>query len=211
MPRSKHARPGPAAPLSKRERVVAAASKLFLDEGYGATGMDAIAKEADVSKATLYSYYDDKSALFAEVMSRMCEEAGGHLQMEALIGGSPEDTLRAIALHGLRRILAAVRRQFLQRVVAESREFPELGRKFWENGPGRIQGALTLYLEDAKRRRTLRVDDPARDAARLVGQITGLYLLPLLAGIRNPPSEAEIRRDVDEIVGEFVASRRRES
>jgi TetR/AcrR family transcriptional regulator, mexJK operon transcriptional repressor len=211
MPRSKHARPGPAAPLSKRERVVAAASKLFLDEGYGATGMDAIAKEADVSKATLYSYYDDKSALFADVMSRMCEEAGGHLQMEALIGGSPEDTLRAIALHGLRRILAAVRRQFLQRVVAESREFPELGRKFWENGPGRIQGALTLYLEDAKRRRTLRVDDPARDAARLVGQITGLYLLPLLAGIRNPPSEAEIRRDVDEIVGEFVASRRRES
>jgi TetR/AcrR family transcriptional regulator, mexJK operon transcriptional repressor len=208
MPRSKHARPGPAAPLSKRERVVAAASKLFLDEGYGATGMDAIAKAADVSKATLYSYYDDKSALFAEVMSRMCEEVGGPLQMEVLIGGSPEDTLRAIALYGLRRILATVRRQFLQRVVAESREFPELGKKFWENGPGRVQGVLTLYLEDAKRRRRLRVHDPARDAARLVGQITGLYLLPLLAGIRNPPSEAEIRRDVDEIVGEFVGSRR---
>jgi len=33
----------------------------------------------------------------------------------------------------------------------------------------------------------------------------------MLAGTRNQPSEAEIRRDVDEIVGEFVASRRRKS
>ena len=39
----------------KRERVLAAATKLFLGEGYGATGMDAIAEEADVSKATVYS------------------------------------------------------------------------------------------------------------------------------------------------------------
>jgi TetR/AcrR family transcriptional regulator, mexJK operon transcriptional repressor len=204
----KHARPGSAAPLSKRERVVAAASKLFLDEGYGATGMDAIAEEAGVSKATVYSYYGDKSSLFADVMSRMCEEAGGHLQMEALIDGSPEDTLRAIALHGLRRVLASIRRQIIQRVVAESREFPELGKKFWDTGPGRIQGVLARYLEDAKRRGILDIDDPARVAARLVGQITGLYLLPLLAGIRNPPSEAEIRRDVDAIVADFVAPRR---
>lgn len=205
------ARSGSSVAPSKRERVVAAATKLFLDDGYGATGMDAIAEEAGVSKATVYSYYDDKASLFADVMSRTCEEAGGHLEMEALLGGSPEDTLRAVALHGLRRILPAVRRQILQRVVAESREFPELGKKFWENGPGRLQDILTRYLEDAKRRGLLDIDDPARVAGRLVGQITGLYLLPLLAGARNPPSEAEIRRDVDEIVGEFVASRRRKS
>jgi TetR/AcrR family transcriptional regulator, mexJK operon transcriptional repressor len=211
MPRPKRARPGSASALSKRERVVAAASRLFLEDGYGATGMDAIAKEADVSKATLYSYYEDKSSLFADVMLRMCEEVGGHLQMDTLIGGSPEDTLRAIALHGLRRVLNSIRRQFLQRVVAESREFPELGRKFWENGPGRVQGVLTRYLEDAKRRGALDIDDPPRVAARLVGQITGLYLLPMLAGARSAPSEAEIRRDVDEIVGEFVAARRRTS
>src|SRR5690349_785307 len=196
---------------STRERVVDAAAKLFVDQGFGATGMDAIAEEAGVSKATLYSYYADKSSLFADVMLRMCEEAGGHLETEALIGGSPEDTLRAIALHGLRRVLASIRRHILQRVVAESREFPELGKKFWETGPGRIQGVLTRYLEDAKRRGILDIDDPARVAGRLVGQITGLYLLPSLAGVRHPPSEAEIRRDVDEIVGEFVASRRRKS
>lgn len=205
----KHARPRSAASLSKRDRVIDAASRLFLDQGYGATGMDAIAKEADVSKATVYSYYGDKSSLFADVMMRMCDEIGGHVQPEELVGGSPEDTLRTLALHGLRRVLESIHRQILPRVVAESREFPELGKKFWEAGPGRFEGLLARYLENAKHRGILNVDDPARVAARLVGQVTGLYLLPMLVGIRNRPSEAQIRRDVDDVVAEFMALRRR--
>jgi AcrR family transcriptional regulator len=206
MPRQ--GKPDLAARLSKRELVVIAASKLFLADGYGATGMNAIAKEAGVSKATVYSYYGDKSSLFADVMLRMCEEMGEHRQMEGLVGPSPEDALRAIALHGLHRVLETVHRQILQRVVAESREFPELGKKFWETGPGRMEGLVARYLEDAKRRGILDVDDPARVATRLVGQVTGLYLLPMLAGIRSRPSEAEIRRDVDDIIAGFMASRR---
>jgi AcrR family transcriptional regulator len=202
------AKPKSAARLSKRERVVVAASKLFLDDGYGATGMDAIAKEAGVSKATVYSYYGDKSSLFADVMVRMCEEVGGRHQVEGLVGASPEDTLRAMALFWLDRVLETVDRQILQRVVAESRKFPELGKKFWETGPGRIEGLLARYLEDAKRRGVLDVDDPAGAAANLIGQLAGLYLLPMLAGVRKRPSEAEIRRGVDDVIAGFMASRR---
>ena len=202
------AKPRQAARLSKRERVVVAASKLFLDDGYGATGMDAIAKEAGVSKATLYSYYGDKSSLFADVMVRMCDEVGGHRPLDELVGASPEDGLRAIALFWLNRMLEALDRQFLQRVVAESREFPELGKKFWETGPGRVEAFVAGYLADATRRGLLDVDDPARAAASFVGQLAGLYLLPLLAGIRKRPSEAEIRRGVDDVVAGFMASRR---
>jgi AcrR family transcriptional regulator len=201
------AKPKPAAP-SKRERVVVAASKLFLDDGYGATGMDAIAKEADVSKATVYSYYEDKSSLFADVMLRMCDEIGGHRELEELVGTSPDDTLRAIALYWVESLLEAVHRQILQRVVAESREFPEVGKKFWDTGPGRIEAFVALYLADAKRRGLLDVDDPARVAASFVGQLAGLYLLPLLAGIRKRPSETEIRRGVDDVVAGLMASRR---
>jgi TetR/AcrR family transcriptional regulator, mexJK operon transcriptional repressor len=195
--------------LSKRERVVAAATKLFLDDGYGATGMDAIAARADVSKATLYSYYGDKAALFAEVMARMCEELGGHRQVDEFAGAPPEEALRAIAFFGLQRVLESLQRRIFQRVVAEFEEFPELGRKFWDAGPGRFEGLLARYLEDAKRRGLLDIDDPAREAARLVGQVAGLYLLPLVAGVRSRPSEAEMRRDVDAIVAGFMALQRR--
>jgi AcrR family transcriptional regulator len=189
--------------------VVAAASKLFLEQGYGATGMDAIADEADVSKATLYSYYADKASLFAEVMLRLCDELGGHLPLEDLVRDSPESTLRAIAFHGVQRVLESIQRRIVQRVVAESREFPELGRKFWETGPGRFEALVARYLTDAKRQKLLAVDDPARAASQLVGQVMGMYLLPLLAGVRSRPSEAEVRRDVDTLIAGFLASLRR--
>jgi AcrR family transcriptional regulator len=202
------AKPKPTVRLSKRERVVVAASKLFLDDGYGATGMDAIAKEAGVSKATVYSYYGDKSSLFADVMVRMCEEVGGHRQVEGLAGASLEDSLRAISLFWLNRMLETLDRKILQRVVAEAGEFPELGKKFWDTGPGRIEALLARHLEDAKRRGLLDVDDPAGATASLMGQLAGLYLLPMLAGVRKRPSEAEIRRGVDDVIVGFLAARR---
>jgi TetR/AcrR family transcriptional regulator, mexJK operon transcriptional repressor len=206
---AQQAKTPPAPPPSKRERVVAAASKLFLEDGYGSTGMDAIAEEAGVSKATLYSYYDDKASLFADVMARMCEELGAPPPVESLAGEPPEAALRAIALRGLHKVLETIHRQILQRVVAESREFPELGRKFWENGPGKLELFLARYLAEARRRKLLDVADPARAAARLAGQLTGLYLLPMLTGIRGRPSEAEIRRDVDALIAGFLAAVRR--
>jgi TetR/AcrR family transcriptional repressor of mexJK operon len=194
---------------SKRERVVSAAAKLFLSQGYGATGMDAIANEAGISKATVYSYYGDKASLFADVMVRMCEEIGGPMQAEALSSGPPEEVLRAIALHGVQRVLEAVERRIVQRVVAEAGDFPELGRKFWETGPARFEALCARYLGEARRQGVLHVDDPVQSAARLTRQLTGLYALPILAGVRGRPSEAEIRRDLDEIIAGFLATARR--
>jgi TetR/AcrR family transcriptional regulator, mexJK operon transcriptional repressor len=189
---------------SKRERVVSAAAKLFLDEGYGTTGMDAIAKEAGVSKATVYSYYEDKASLFAEVMMRMCDEIGGH-DVERLVLDSPDATLKAVAVFCLQRVLESLDRSILQRVVAESKEFPELGKKFWATGPGKLEEFVAGYLADAHRRGLLEVKDPVGAAARFVGLVTGIYLLPMLVGTRSRPSERELRRDLDEVIAGFLA------
>jgi TetR/AcrR family transcriptional regulator, mexJK operon transcriptional repressor len=194
---------------SKRERVVDAAAKLFVDRGFGATGMDAIAEEADVSKATLYSYYRDKATLFADVMHRMCDEMGG-ARPEEMASGGPEATLRAVATLGVTRLLETVDRGLLPRAVAEAREFPELGRKFWESGPAKLETFVATYLADAKKRHVLDVKDPPRAAASFVGLVTGMYLLPMLVGVRGRPSDADIRRDVDDVVTRFLESLRKD-
>ena len=65
-------RPLPAGVLDvspKRRQIVAAAESLFLAHGYGAVSMDAIAKRAGVSKATLYAHFASKDALFAGIMA----------------------------------------------------------------------------------------------------------------------------------------------
>src|SRR4029453_776596 len=144
----KRARRGAARKGSKRGHGVDAPTRLFLDEGYGTTGMDAIAKAADVSKATLYSYYDDKASLFADVMLRMCNEIGGHY-VEASYEDSPEAVLRSVARFLIARMFETLDRRLLQRVVAEAKEFPELGKKFWATGPGKLEDSVAAYLADA--------------------------------------------------------------
>ena len=44
--------------------ILAAAARLFMARGYATVSMDAVAKEAGVSKATLYAHFTGKEALF---------------------------------------------------------------------------------------------------------------------------------------------------
>ena len=48
----------------KKEQIVEAARKLFTKYGYKKVSMDEIAKEAGVTKKTVYAYFKDKDELF---------------------------------------------------------------------------------------------------------------------------------------------------
>src|SRR5204863_8133621 len=61
-----------------RERLRAAAHRLFLQQGYLATSIDAILAEAGVSsKETLYRHYANKQAIFVDVLSHLTLEQPG--------------------------------------------------------------------------------------------------------------------------------------
>jgi len=55
----------------KQHAIVSAAEALFLQQGYGVTSMDQIAKKAGVTKQTVYRYFASKNELFAAVMQRV--------------------------------------------------------------------------------------------------------------------------------------------
>jgi AcrR family transcriptional regulator len=54
---------------SHGERILAAADKLFYEQGIRAVGVDAVAAEAGVSKRTLYNYYPTKDELIAAYLT----------------------------------------------------------------------------------------------------------------------------------------------
>ena len=64
-------RPPDAGP--KARAILDAAGALFLDEGYPAVSMDAVARRAGVSKATLYAHFESKEALFAAIVAAGCQ------------------------------------------------------------------------------------------------------------------------------------------
>ena len=56
--------------------------------------------------------------------------------------------------------------QLRRLVIAESSRFPELGRSFYEQGPGRTIAALAATFERLAARGLLAVDDPNLAAAQ---------------------------------------------
>ncbi|MBX3385713.1 MAG: TetR/AcrR family transcriptional regulator [Phycisphaeraceae bacterium] len=59
--------PDPAS-LPSKERILHAARRLFHEQGFHATGMSTILREADVNSGTLYHFFPGKSALLVGVL-----------------------------------------------------------------------------------------------------------------------------------------------
>src|ERR1700742_5372637 len=58
--------------LHTRDRILGCAAKVFLTNGFHATSLDAIAKAAHASRATVYQYFAGKEEIFGE-LSAMAE------------------------------------------------------------------------------------------------------------------------------------------
>jgi len=63
------------------ERILAAARKLFLKNGFEETDMKAIAKEAEIAVGTIYNYYESKAALYERIISDNWEKTKEQLQI----------------------------------------------------------------------------------------------------------------------------------
>jgi len=59
---------------ARREAILDAAQELIASEGYYGVRMDAVADAAELSKGTLYLYFENKDALCAAVATRLIDE-----------------------------------------------------------------------------------------------------------------------------------------
>lgn len=80
----------------KKDSIVETAFRLFKENGFYATGVDAIMREAAVSKRTLYKYFPTKNELIVAVLEHYRAEYKRHI--DELAGGEagPRDKIRAI-------------------------------------------------------------------------------------------------------------------
>jgi len=69
----------PVAPQDARQRISAAAFRLFSQKGYSCTSVHDIAEEAGVQKSILYYYYENKEALYHTLLSESASRLRGLL------------------------------------------------------------------------------------------------------------------------------------
>jgi AcrR family transcriptional regulator len=85
-----------AAAEATRERICAAAEKLFLRDGYARTSIRAVAHEAGVAEATVYLTFSTKSALLNATILRATGAEEGK-PLSAIVAAPPPDMLSRLA------------------------------------------------------------------------------------------------------------------
>src|SRR4051795_3491075 len=151
----------------KRRAIMDAATTVFLRNGYVGTSMDEVAALAVVSKQTVYKHFADKESLFSEIVTGTVDAAGDRVHasvLELADSGDVEADLRALARRQLALVMQPRVLQLRRLVIGEVGRFPELGRTFYERGPGRTMEALATAFERLAAAGALKRDAPARAA-----------------------------------------------
>ena len=190
--------------LGKAESVLAAAKRAFLAAGFGAVSMDTIAREAGVSKATVYAHFGSKEELFGAVIERECERYFDRFSAGEL---DPRDVRASLTILGrrfLELILSPDAIALHRIIVGEVTRFPMLGEVFWRAGPERERVQIEGFLRSAAAAGALTLPDPRLAAEQFVSLVRADVQLRQLLRLEAKPSDREIEIVVEGAVGTFI-------
>jgi AcrR family transcriptional regulator len=166
--RRKQARPG---------ELLDAALELFVERGFAATRLEDIAARAGVSKATLYLYYRDKEDLLKAVVRGGILPALAHAEDRlAHFRGDSGELLRAIVQGVGGEVGGTLLSGIPKLILAESGNFPDIARFYYEEVIQRGIGLISSVLERGVRRGEFRPLDVSPTARALIGPLLLMML-----------------------------------
>lgn len=147
--KSRGGRPTKSAAIERDQRLIEVATRLFLDRGFDATSLDAVAEAARVSKPTVYSRYGDKRGLFAAVLRREIERwlaplsAAAEMQLSSGSDISVEQRLVEIGREMLTFTCGPDAVAFSRMMTSQAINFPDVAatRSLRRADAGRRRGA----------------------------------------------------------------------
>lgn len=160
---------------TRREEILAVATKLFSDRGYDGASMETLAKNVGLRKASLFHHFPSKDALYAEVLGTLLADVGTMLDAARAKGEMDAPYLGRIAA-------------FADSIVDAFGTRPHAGkllfREAMDNGPvmqkwlGKavadlLQRGLTLAEEGKQRGHFV-----GMDAKNVIVSLIGIFIAP---------------------------------
>ena len=190
----------------KRRAILDGALAVFTANGFDAASMSDIAAAANVSKGTLYVYFEDKEHLFVALIQRE-REAQKRGAIEAL--NEDPDPVRALMTFGrclVRMINGDLAVSAHRVVIGVAERMPDLGRGFYENGPMLGSKLIARYLDRMVAEGRLDIDDTYLAAVQFLDLCQSTLTRPrLFNAVRTAPSDEEIERVVASAMAMFMA------
>jgi AcrR family transcriptional regulator len=154
--------------LAKRDAILEAALDEFSACGFAAARLDDVAKRAGVAKGTIYLYFDDKEALFQELIRSKMSPVVGSLEtafaVELPLGTIVEGAIEIF----VREVFGTKRQQLLRLIISEGPRFPALAEFYYREILSRIMKAVRELLRRAYERGEI-TDDALIRFPQLIG------------------------------------------
>ncbi|MGW1892363.1 TetR/AcrR family transcriptional regulator [Streptomyces sp. NPDC002004] len=156
----------------KHQAIMEAATAAFLAKGYAGTSMDDIAKQASVSKQTVYKHFADKEKLFAEIVLATTDRIEAMIDLVSDIPADAdclEENLLRLASQFLTALTQPQVLQLRRLIIANADTFPDLGAAWYEQGFERVLDTLAAAFQRLTDGGLLRMEDPLLAANHFAG------------------------------------------
>jgi AcrR family transcriptional regulator len=187
---------------AKRREILSAARALFMSEGYDETGMEAVARQACVSTATLYAHFAGKAELFRAMVDEMIADTGEDVRRGAQAPGGARGRLTSFAVAYARFCASPVARGTIRVVCSQRRRFEDSARAAEGRAHELIGGVAIKLVEDLAREGAIAVDKSCWAASQLLGMIEHPTLIYGL--VRG--DEAQPQRSIEAICEDAVTT-----
>ena len=190
----------------RRTHIVEAAGRLFRASGFRAVTMEAIAAEAGVAKATLYSYFSDKNTVFAAVADHVTRLIAHALERGLAGKGDVDERMARGLIERHQRIFQLVDGSSHARELMKARD--SFARAPVEKIDARMIEAIAAVLRedpvfsrsaDSIARTLFRACVGVSGLARSVDEVEieiGNFVRPYLLGLRTMSIRDERRADM---------------
>lgn len=200
-------RPAAGTDPRKRRQILDGAARVFTALGFDAASMSDIAREADVSKATLYVYFSSKEKLFADICGEHRDRNIAEL-IAMLDRGQPiEAVLLEFGSEALRRLLKPTVLPAHRVVIGVAERMPEFGREVFATGTKRLYDELAAYLAFHSDAGRMTIDDVGLAAAQFLElSQASVFRRRIYVAETEPIDDALIGRVVASAVRVFLAA-----
>ncbi|WP_312147353.1 TetR/AcrR family transcriptional regulator [Brevundimonas sp.] len=189
----------------RRAAIVRQARSHFINEGYAGTRMEPIAREAGVSTATLYAFFDSKAVLFEAVINDASEDFARHMGAVTVASGTPRERLNAFVGAYAEFMSDSFVRSVFRLVLAERPRFEAIAMHFFERGRNDFGAVLMSMLSEMTAEGQMKVSKPSWAAGQLMGMVEHpVFFVPLVTG-GDVVSERTPRAIAEEAVETFLA------
>lgn len=185
----------------RRSAILRQARRHFVTRGYAATRIEPIAREAAVSTATLYTYFESKDDLFAAVITSASEAFAAEMAKVTHGAEGPargQITQFALAYAGF--MGDPFVRSVFRLVMAERPRFKDVAQGFFERGRSDFGAPLIGCLNRLCAAGELKIDKPSWAAGQLMGMVEHpVFFVPLVTG-----DDVHVARSPEQIASDAV-------